>query len=139
MILPILCILMKLPDGYRQSMLSPLLFLIYVNDLPTLHHKQNSLTQFADDTAQWVFSLNIHIAAKFIQQDDSTIQFLLQPNQPQSRGATVTICNINSSIPALQLKQTCCCSMLRSRTITIIISRYRMDSLKKECLWIPEM
>ena len=53
----------------QVSVLSPLLFLIYVNDLPTPHHKQNSLSQFADDTAQWAFSLNVRIAAKLLQQD----------------------------------------------------------------------
>ena len=53
----------------HDSVLSSLLFLIYVNDLPTPHHKQNSPSQFADDTTQWAYSLNVRFAAKFLQQD----------------------------------------------------------------------
>ena len=52
-----------------NGFLSNQIFLIYVNNLPTQHHKQNSLSQFADYTAQWAFSLNVRIAAKRLQQD----------------------------------------------------------------------
>ena len=50
------------------SVLSPLLFLIYFNDLPKPHHRQNSKSKFADN-ALWAASRNVHIAAKLLQKD----------------------------------------------------------------------
>ena len=43
------------------SVLSPLLFLIYVSDLPKPHHRQNSKSQFADDTTLWAASIKYNL------------------------------------------------------------------------------
>ena len=66
-----LLIQLNKPHGRCSTGFCPesITFLIYVNDLLTPHHKQNSLCQFADDTAQWAFSRNVRIAAKLLQQD----------------------------------------------------------------------
>ena len=47
------------PQG---SVLSPLLF-------PNPHHRQNSKSQFADDTALWAASKNVQFVAKRLRKD----------------------------------------------------------------------
>ena len=53
----------------QDSVLSLLLFLIYVNDLTKPHHRQNSKSQFDDDTALWPASKNVQLAAKLLRKD----------------------------------------------------------------------
>ena len=54
------------PQG---SNLSPLLFLIHVNDVPNPSQHQTNKLQFADDADQWAMSKNIDLAAEFLQSD----------------------------------------------------------------------
>ena len=53
----------------QVNVLSPSLFLIYVNDLPKPHHRQNSKSQFADDTDVWAASKELQFAAKLLRRD----------------------------------------------------------------------
>ena len=56
--------------GLQQgSNLSPLLFLIYVNDMPNPSHHQTKKSQFEDDAGQWAMSKIIDLAVKHLQWD----------------------------------------------------------------------
>ena len=53
----------------QGSVLSPLLFLIYVNEMPDPKHYLNSKSQFADDTGLWARSKKASLAANRLPRD----------------------------------------------------------------------
>ena len=53
----------------QGSNLSPLLFLIYVNEMPNPTHHQTNKSQFSDDAGQWAVSKNIDLVAEYLQRD----------------------------------------------------------------------
>ena len=77
-----------IPQG---CVLSPLLFLMYVNDVSKPHQRQNSKFQFADDTALWAASKNIQFGAKLLRKDLRKLakwcakwRIKLNPEKPRS-------------------------------------------------------
>ena len=55
-------------QGFHR-VLSWVHYFFYVNDLPNPHHRQNSKSQFADDTALWAASKNVQFAVKLLRKD----------------------------------------------------------------------
>ena len=53
----------------QSSNLSPLLFLIYVNNMPNPTHYQTDKLQFASDVGQWAVSKSIDLAVEYLQRD----------------------------------------------------------------------
>ena len=85
------------PQG---SKLSPLLFLIYVKDMPNPTHHQTKKSQFADDASQWAVSKNIDLAVEYLQRDLDKLarwcvkwKIKLNPEKTSHNIPQVPICN----------------------------------------------
>ena len=85
------------PQG---SNLSQLLFLIYVNNMPSPSHHQTNKSQFADDAGQWAVSKNMDLAAEYLQRDLYKLErwcakwrIKLNPEKTSHNILQVQICN----------------------------------------------
>ena len=108
--------MLDLPTKMTDSVLSPLLFLIYVNDLPKPHHRQNSKSQFADDTALWAAGKNVQFAAKILRKDLRKLakwcakwRIKLNPDK-----TTVIIYSPGPLLPEIQTQNLSSCEIFRN-------------------------
>ena len=79
------------PQG---SNLSPLLFLIFVNDMSNPTHHQTNKSQFADDAGQWAVSKNIDLAVEYLQRDLDKLAKVVCQMKNKTKSRENKSCNI---------------------------------------------
>ena len=70
--------------------MSPLLFMIYVNDMPDPKHHLNSKSQFTDDTGLWARSIKASLAANRLKRDldalaEWSAKWRIKPNPEKTK------------------------------------------------------